>query len=70
MNWLTNYVRPKIQALVQKPDVPENLWQQCPACEQMIFHRELEAALQVCPHCGHHLRLAALKNAVGLRSCE
>jgi acetyl-CoA carboxylase carboxyl transferase subunit beta len=59
MNWLTNFVRPKIQALVQKSDVPENLWQQCPACEQMVFHRELEAALQVCPHCGHHLRLAA-----------
>jgi len=58
MNWLTNFVRPKIQALVQTTEVPENLWQQCPACEQMIFHRELEATLQVCPHCSHHLRLA------------
>ncbi|MHA1108201.1 MAG: acetyl-CoA carboxylase, carboxyltransferase subunit beta [Alphaproteobacteria bacterium] len=59
MNWLTNYVRPKIQALVQRTDVPDNLWHQCPACEQMIFHRELEAALQVCTHCGHHMRIGA-----------
>ena len=61
MNWLNNYVRPKIRALVQRDDVPDNLWHQCPGCEQMIFHRELEAALNVCPHCGHHLRLPALK---------
>jgi len=59
MNWLTNYVRPKIRALVQRDDVPDNLWMQCPACEQMIFHRELEQALNVCTHCGHHMRLHA-----------
>ncbi len=58
MNWLTNYVRPKIRALVEKNDVPDNLWHQCPSCEQMIFHRELEAFLRVCSHCGHHMRLS------------
>ena len=61
MNWLTNYVRPKIRALVEKEDVPDNLWHQCPGCEQMIFHRELEASLNVCSHCGHHMRLPAKK---------
>jgi acetyl-CoA carboxylase carboxyl transferase subunit beta len=61
MNWLSNYVRPKIRALVEKEDVPDNLWHQCPGCEQMIFHRELEAALNVCTHCGHHMRLPAVK---------
>ncbi len=61
MNWLTKYVRPKIQALVKKADVPENLWRQCPGCEQMVFHRELDAALNVCPHCGHHMRLSATR---------
>lgn len=61
MNWLTNYVRPKIRALVQRDDVPDNLWHQCPSCEQMIFHRELEAAHNVCTHCGHHMRLPAFK---------
>jgi acetyl-CoA carboxylase carboxyl transferase subunit beta len=59
MNWLTNFVRPKIRALVRKADVPENLWEKCPSCAKMIFHRDLEVSARVCPHCGHHMRLAA-----------
>lgn len=59
MNWLTNFVRPKIRALVAKPEVPDDLWQKCSSCEAMIFHRDLEAHLNVCQHCGHHMRLAA-----------
>lgn len=58
MNWISNYVRPKIRALVQK-EVPENLWRKCSACAQMIFHREFEANLLVCPHCGYHMRIGA-----------
>ena len=58
MSWLTNFVRPKIRALVRKAEVPDNLWDKCSACGQMIFHRELEANLRVCPHCGHHMRIA------------
>ncbi|MFZ5790144.1 MAG: acetyl-CoA carboxylase, carboxyltransferase subunit beta [Pseudomonadota bacterium] len=57
MSWLTNFVRPKLQALVRKAEVPDRLWEKCPACGQMIFHRDLEANLRVCTHCGHHLRL-------------
>jgi acetyl-CoA carboxylase carboxyl transferase subunit beta len=57
MSWLTNFVRPKIRALVKKPDTPDNLWDKCPSCGQMIFHRELEANQRVCTHCGHHLRI-------------
>jgi acetyl-CoA carboxylase carboxyl transferase subunit beta len=60
MNWLTNFVRPKLRALVKR-DTPENLWTKCPGCGQMIFHRDLEANLHVCDKCGHHLRLPALK---------
>ena len=58
MSWLTN-IPPKIRALVNKPDVPDHLWKQCSGCEQMIFHRELDATLNVCPHCGHHMRISA-----------
>ncbi len=58
MNWLTNLVRPKIRALVNKPDIPDNLWVKCPACESMLFHRDLDKNLNVCMHCGHHLRWA------------
>lgn len=59
MSWLTEYVRPKIRTLFARRDVPENLWHQCPACQQMIFHRDLETNLKVCPHCNHHMRAAA-----------
>src|SRR4051812_11091225 len=58
MNWITNFVRPKIRALVsQKTEVPDNLWVKCPGCGAMLFHRELEKNMQVCHHCGYHLRL-------------
>lgn len=59
MSWLSNFVRPKIQALVRKPDIPEDLWTKCPSCEQMIFHRDLAQNLRVCPHCSHHMRMGA-----------
>ena len=58
MNWLTNYVLPKIRAFARK-DVPDNLWRKCPGCEQMLFHRELAANLEVCRHCGHHFRIGS-----------
>jgi len=61
MNWLTNFVRPKLRALVNRKDVPENLWDKCPNCSQLIFHRELEENLFVCQHCDHHMRLSAVK---------
>jgi acetyl-CoA carboxylase carboxyl transferase subunit beta len=65
MNWLTNFVRPKIQKLRTKKggapapvkEVPDNLWLQCTKCSEMMFHRELEKNLRVCTHCGHHLRM-------------
>ncbi|MDR2158036.1 MAG: acetyl-CoA carboxylase carboxyl transferase subunit beta, partial [Holosporaceae bacterium] len=55
MNWLTSFVRPKIRALVGN-NVPDNLWEKCPECEQMIFYKELDANLRVCPHCENHLK--------------
>lgn len=57
MNWLTNFVRPKIQALMQKKEAPDNLWDKCDACEHMIFHRDLVENRYVCHHCQHHMRL-------------
>ena len=61
MSWLTNFVLPKIRAVVSKKDVPDNLWKKCPGCEQMLFHRELDANLDVCRNCGHHLRIGAAR---------
>ncbi|MBE6449137.1 MAG: acetyl-CoA carboxylase carboxyltransferase subunit beta [Alphaproteobacteria bacterium] len=58
MNWLTNYVRPKINKLVEQKDIPDNLWMGCSSCGKMIFHKELAETLWVCPSCGHHFKLA------------
>lgn len=59
MNWIANFVRPRIKSLIggRGTETPENLWRKCPACGDMIFHRDLEAAQNVCPQCGHHLRV-------------
>jgi acetyl-CoA carboxylase carboxyl transferase subunit beta len=59
MSWLTEYVRPKIRTLFTRSSVPDNLWHQCPACQQMIFHRDLAASLKVCSNCGHHMRTSS-----------
>src|ERR1700712_952383 len=56
MSWLTEFVRPKIRTLFTRSPVPDNLWHQCPSCQQMIFHRDLLTNRKVCPHCGHHMR--------------
>lgn len=55
MNWITNYVRPTINSLFSRREVPENLWTKCPECGTMLFHRELADNLNVCSNCDHHL---------------
>jgi acetyl-CoA carboxylase carboxyl transferase subunit beta len=58
MNWLKNFVRPKLRELVGgQKEIPDNLWRKCSGCDDMLFHRDLERNLNVCPHCGHHMRL-------------
>jgi acetyl-CoA carboxylase carboxyl transferase subunit beta len=60
MNWITDWVLPKIKGLIGGPrEVPDNLWHKCPSCQQIIFHRDLERNLHVCTSCGHHMRLSA-----------
>jgi acetyl-CoA carboxylase carboxyl transferase subunit beta len=61
MNWIANFVRPRIKSLIggRGTDTPENLWKKCPACGDMIFHRDLELAQNVCPQCGYHLHIGA-----------
>ena len=58
MNWITNYVRPKINSLFSRREVPENLWTKCPECGTMLFHRELSANLNVCSTCDHHMTIS------------
>ncbi len=58
MNWITNYVRPRINSLFSRREVPENLWTKCPECGTMLFHRELADNLNVCTNCDHHLAIS------------
>ncbi|HEX4112967.1 MAG TPA: acetyl-CoA carboxylase, carboxyltransferase subunit beta [Stellaceae bacterium] len=59
MSWISNFVLPKIRAVVPaRKEVPDNLWTKCPQCGQLLFNRDLEANLFVCASCGCHLRMA------------
>ena len=55
MNWISNYVRPRINSIFSRREVPENLWKKCDECGTMLFHRELSDNLNVCTGCGHHM---------------
>ena len=55
MNWITNYVRPRINSIFSRRETPENLWHKCDECGSMLFHRELSDNLNVCTNCGHHM---------------
>lgn len=59
MNWITNYVRPTINSLFSRREVPENLWTKCDSCGTMLFHRELADNLNVCTNCDHHMAIGA-----------
>ncbi|NWG19477.1 MAG: acetyl-CoA carboxylase carboxyltransferase subunit beta [Chloroflexi bacterium] len=39
-------------------DVPENVWVKCPACRELIYHKQLAERMKVCK-CGYHMRLTA-----------
>ncbi len=43
----------------REKDLPDGLWTPCPKCERIVFTRDLERNLKVCPHCDHHNRLTA-----------
>ena len=58
MNWISNYVRPRINSIFSRREVPENLWAKCDKCGTMLFHRELQDNLNVCVECGHHMSIS------------
>lgn len=62
MSWL-NHILPKIKrgdsASAKASPVPEGVWTKCPGCEQAVYTEELGRSLNVCPKCGHHMRIGA-----------
>ena len=58
MNWIKNFIRPKIRSFLgAKKEVPENMWVKCPETGQMVFYRDLEANQFVIPGSGYHMRM-------------
>lgn len=59
MNWITNYVRPKINSMLGRREMPENLWVKCPETGEMVFHKDLEENQFVIPSSGYHMKIPA-----------
>jgi acetyl-CoA carboxylase carboxyl transferase subunit beta len=58
MSWLEKLLPPRIKPGGARKTVPEGIWTKCPGCEAVLYSAELERSLQVCPKCGHHLRIS------------
>jgi len=62
MNWI-NKILPSISTArttgAGKSNVPEGVWKQCPRCDAMLYRKSLADNHDVCPTCGHHLRISA-----------
>jgi len=58
MNWIANFVRPKINSMLGRRDVPENLWIKDPLSGEMVFHKDLEENQYVIPASGYHMRIS------------
>ena len=57
MNWLSNYVKPKLRGAFKRSETPDNLWHKCEGCGHLIFLKEYAANQQVCAKCDHHGRI-------------
>jgi acetyl-CoA carboxylase carboxyl transferase subunit beta len=55
LNWLR---RPKYGTL-QRREMPAGIWAKCPRCTTLVYRKELDRNLRVCPKCGYHHRLSA-----------
>jgi len=66
LNWITNYVRPRINSMLGRREVPENLWIKCPETGEMVFHKDLEGNKWVIPASGYHMKMPAKARLIDL----
>jgi len=60
MAWFRKSKQPKpIRADRERSSVPEGLWVKCEDCKEVIYSRDLDRNLRVCPKCGYHFRIDA-----------
>jgi acetyl-CoA carboxylase carboxyl transferase subunit beta len=70
MSWLEKLLPPRIKQGGTRKTVPEGLWIKCPGCEAVLYSAELERSQQVCPKCGHHMRIRARERLDALLDAE
>jgi acetyl-CoA carboxylase carboxyl transferase subunit beta len=70
MSWIEKLLPPRIKQGGSRKSVPEGLWTKCPGCEAVLYSAELERSLNVCPKCGHHLRIGARERLDALLDAE
>ena len=67
MAWFKKTRKPIASSKADKPSrVPEGLWAKCPGCGQLIYNKDLEKNLNVCPKCAHHFRLSARERLLSI----
>src|SRR5690348_8420894 len=67
MAWFKKTRKPISSLSAEKPSrVPEGLWVKCPGCVQLIYKKDLEENLNVCPKCNHHFRIGAAERLKAL----
>jgi acetyl-CoA carboxylase carboxyl transferase subunit beta len=67
MAWFKKTRKPIASSTTEKPSrVPEGLWIKCPGCAQLIYNKDLEQHLNVCPKCTHHFRINATERLKAL----
>ena len=60
MSWIQKLLPPRINRNHESSKrVPEGLWVKCPSCETVLYKEDLQATLNVCPKCDHHMRINA-----------
>ena len=59
MSWLEKLLNKNNLKSNRKASIPEGVWISCPSCTQTLYHIALKENLQVCPKCGHHMRMTA-----------
>ena len=58
MAWFRKEKKPK-EAVEKQTAIPEGLWIKCEECKEIVYRKEVEAALNTCPKCNYHFRLTA-----------
>jgi len=70
MSWIEKLLPPRIKQGGTRRTMPEGLWTKCPGCEAVLYSAELERSQQVCPKCGHHMRIRARERLDALLDAE